>query len=130
MFGFNRETEYALALLKELKNLKAGEFLSLRKFAKAYDYSLLLMQKVARSLRRHRIIASKRGKYGGYFLVERPQNVSIKDVVEIFEGGCGIVSCFRGKKCPMKDVCRQKKGLKYLDKAILGILEEVKVASL
>jgi len=130
MFSLNRETEYGLGFLKALSGLEVGEFLSLRKFAKANGYSLLLMQKVARALRQNHLIASEKGSLGGYFLIENPKDISVKDIIEIFEGECGVAPCFKGKKCSMSKACRQRKGLGYLDKSIMEILEKTKIVDL
>jgi len=130
MFSLNRQTEYALGFLKALSELEVGDFLSLRMFVGKNHYSLLLMQKVARILRMGKIIASERGKYGGYYLLENPRQLSVKDVVEAVEGDCGIAPCFKRKKCAMRKVCGQRRGLGDLDKAILGILEKTKIEDL
>jgi len=130
MFSLNRRTEYALGVLKELAQLPIGEYLSLRKFAKQNNYSLLFLQKVMRTLRLERVVGAGKGKYGGYFLVEDPKKISVKDVIEIFEGECGVAPCFKGKKCAMAEVCGQKKGLGYLDKSIMEILQKTKITDL
>jgi Rrf2 family cysteine metabolism transcriptional repressor len=130
MFTLNRTTEYGLALLRSLAKLEPGEFLSLRKFAKENKFSLFLAQKVARILRLNRLIASKYGAAGGYYLVGDPKKISVKDVIEILGGECGVVPCFKGKKCAVAKICKQKRGLRYLDKSILEILEKTKITDL
>ena len=67
-------------------------------------------------MRKGKIISSKRGPRGGYFLAKKPEQISIGEIVRITEGGLDPVfcvndnskkSCERSKECVTRMVWRE-----------------------
>jgi len=112
MFTLNRETDYAIQMLKELARNKAG-FVSLRELSGATGVSFLFLQKIARQLRMAGLIKSEKGVSGGYRLGMPAGKITLKKIIEAMEGEAAVVSCLcqkggvqcasTGKKCVLKN---------------------------
>src|SRR5271155_5505237 len=67
-------------------------------------------------LKRGGLVASQKGRSGGYMLARHPARITMADVVEIIEGDYTPVDCLdeggnspcpRDQPCPMRDVWRE-----------------------
>ena len=61
------------------------------------------LQQIFQKLKKALIIGSRRGSLGGYFLMKRPEEITIGDIVHITENGLVLVACEGDKKS--KKVC-------------------------
>jgi len=104
MITVNRQTEYALFLINHLKSEK--EPISLKEVCRHSGLSTRLMAKVATNLKNEKILGSREGAGGGYWLTIDPKKTSLWRVFEIFENDKRIVSCFNGDDCVHR--CRLK----------------------
>lgn len=135
MLHFNRKTEYALIAMEHM--IRKGEdgaavLTSTREIAAAYQIPYPLLAKVLQQLASKGIIKSVHGTKGGYILVKQPEDVSVADVVEIFEGPWAVAECFKEEKitCPQWDDCRIKTPLYELNHKIYHMLAATSIADL
>ena len=131
MITISKQIDYALQLLIALSELKKGETLSLRKFSKESDISFLFLQRIARSLKKAKMVDAGRGVHGGYFLLKNPKKITVLELLEAVEGPFGIASCMKGTKqhcCRMK-VCTAKKLFSKINKKLEKILSETFILS-
>ncbi|MBD3311756.1 MAG: Rrf2 family transcriptional regulator [Candidatus Magasanikbacteria bacterium] len=129
MFHFSKEVDYTFQLTIALAKLDSGEYLSLRKFSQESNISFLFLQKIARSLRKSGIIGSLRGAHGGYFLKRKPENITLKEIIEIIDGPSGVVGCLRkGGFCPNKNTCTARNVFKYVNNKFINSISEKKLA--
>lgn len=103
MFKLSKATEYAIILLKNLNEGK-GIVLSLGIIAKNNGLPLRFLERVASQLKSKKIIKSKEGLGGGYFLAKNPKLINLREVIKAVEGNKGLVSCIYGK-CLSKNKC-------------------------
>ncbi len=130
MFQLRKETDYAIQFLKAL-HLRHGRLLSLREAAALTGVSFLFLQKIARKLRQAKIIAAVKGVEGGYRLSGRAADLSLKKIIEVIEGKCGLIACLgSGGVCVKKARCKLKAKMGKVDKKIMKIFKRVKLAEL
>lgn len=127
MLHFNRKTEYALIAMEHMLRKdpeKDGALTSAREVSETYQIPYPLLAKVLQQLAARGIIKSVHGTKGGYMLVKQGEDVSVADVVEIFEGPMAVAECFKEEKitCPQWDGCRIKHPLYELNHKIYQML--------
>jgi len=138
MLHFNRKTEYALIAIEHLMRKAKGSegsgenLTSTREISEAYHIPLPLLAKVLQQLASKGLVKSSHGIKGGYVLVKQPRDISVAQVVEIFEGPLAVAECFKEEKitCPQWDDCRIKNPLYELNHKIYHLLAATSVADI
>ncbi len=51
------------------------------------------LETILRDLRNHGIINSKRGKFGGYHLLKKAENINFTDIIRIVDGPIAMLPC-------------------------------------
>ena len=133
MFQLRKETDYAIQFLKMLSKEKKVN-LSLGDMAKGSDISFLFLQKIARKLRMAKIISATHGVNGGYSLKVPADKLSLKKIIDVMEGRCGLLACSGVEKgkcgCSMGHCCELKTKMDKVNVQILKVLERVKLKDL
>lgn len=85
--------------------------------AKEEDISENYLEQIMELLRRSGIVRSVRGAQGGFILVKSPQEIKIKEIIDILEGPVILVDCLsspevckRSKDCPARTLWEELKG--------------------
>lgn len=139
MIHFNRKTEYALIAMEHMirkDDLKDGseevQVTSAREISEAYQVPYALLAKVLQKLAGRGLVKSVHGTKGGYVLAKNPQEVSVMNIMEIFEGSPALAECFKEERitCPQWDGCRIKHPLAQLNHKIYHLLADTSVAHL
>ena len=79
-------------------------------------------------LKRRGILDSTRGKTGGYFLLKYPAEVSLAEIITIFEGSLGMLACVCSNKykscefCKDETTCKIRLTFKYVHESSSAIL--------
>ncbi len=100
-----RETDYAIrTLLYMSQNHK--KIYTVREISKKTLVPREFLSKIIQRLRKSKIIKSKRGIKGGYFLTRKPSEISLLDVILIFEGPPAMNLCAIEKRyCSLQKTC-------------------------
>ncbi len=130
---FSQKLDYGLFLLIELaKKQLPGGFrtapLSLRSISEDHGMSFFFMQKAAFELRKAGLVASERGKNGGYVLAKPATEITLKEIVEILEGPVTVMHCLAAQalssSCSRKPRCQMRHGLGTVNQAIVNIFTQ------
>ena len=134
MIFFNRKTEYALLAIEHMSLKNKGEkgITSTREVAETYNIPYPLLAKIMQQLAGKGFIKSVHGINGGYLLVKKPSDISVMDLVEVFDGSFALAECFKDEKitCPQWNDCTIKSPLYELNNKIYHLLSETTVADL
>ncbi len=134
MLKINRKTEYALLALEHMAHKEgAGEGVtSVREISESYHIPYAVLGKVMQKLSTKGFIKSIQGTKGGYVLVKRPTDISVADIVQVFDGRVAVADCFREAKvtCPQWDGCLIKNPFYELNQKILNLLARTTVSDL
>lgn len=79
-------SEYALLALVYLSRQKQGILVGGDQIAAAQDIPKKFLQQILYSLKNSRIIRSGKGQAGGYALAKKPRQISLAEVIRLFEG--------------------------------------------
>jgi len=130
LFSLTKKSEYALVMLAELVDRGKGGRLNLSEMAQM-GLPRAFMAQVAKELVEEGVLSSKEGRDGGYTLVYDPEEVNLKEVLEMVEGETGPVECVvAGGVCPMVDGCGHQGMMEELNGKMEGLLEEYTLADL
>ncbi|MCL2171143.1 MAG: Rrf2 family transcriptional regulator [Defluviitaleaceae bacterium] len=66
---------------------------SLKSIAARQGLSESYLEQIIAPLRKARIVASKRGADGGYFLAQPPESLTVGDVLRVLEGAMAPINC-------------------------------------
>lgn len=103
-----KKNQYALRALFELaKHMDQGP-IKISDIAAAQSIPLRFLEVILNQLKASGIVNSKRGFYGGYFLLKPPDEVSVGDVLRFLHKehpGTECIACVSKTSCPFDGRC-------------------------
>jgi Rrf2 family protein len=70
------------------------------------------LESILLELKNNGILSSKLGKKGGYYLIKKPEDVSVLDIVRLFEGAVALIPCTSSKYYEPCENCLNEKECK------------------
>ena len=96
---------YALRVMLDLAQHREEGYISLKTIADRQGYSMKYLEMIVGSLKREGLVASIRGKEGGYQLVRDPEDYTIGEILRCIEDNLAPVSCIKAG-----DICCEHAG--------------------
>lgn len=105
--GYGKTSGCAIAAMSALaERYPKGERASAEVIARNRNYSRPLVAKVLNVLSSAGLVKGSRGPGGGFSLARPPEQISIHDIVSLFEGGAPSTECpFGPGYCGRQDPC-------------------------
>ena len=124
--------EYGIrALTKLAASVPPGRFCLLRDIVDGADLPQHFVGKILQTLVRQEILTSAKGRGGGFALQRRPEDISLRNIVEAIDGSARDKRCFLGldvcddqNPCPVHSRCRQ------MHKQVDDLLDDTTLAQL
>jgi Rrf2 family transcriptional regulator, iron-sulfur cluster assembly transcription factor len=129
MLQITRQTEYAIRGLQELTRRNDEAPVQLKVIAGACEVSEAFLAKIFQMLAQAGVVKSHRGVKGGFSLGRQASDISLREIVEICEGGIVLNHCLR-KVDPCQDVntCAVAKVWSEAQDALTGALDRTSLA--
>jgi Rrf2 family nitric oxide-sensitive transcriptional repressor len=124
-----RYTDYGLRTLIYLALLPQGRRASIDEISTTYDISRNNVNKIVHQLGKAGIIETKRGKGGGFYLKQKPEELNIGDLVVLLENTLQVVEC-KTPQCRILPACKLKGILGQATQAFLDSLKAYTLADL
>jgi Rrf2 family protein len=123
---FSTRAEYGLKAIINLAKYYPKQK-SLRVISREENISRKYLERLVNELRKNNLVASSRGKNGGYALTRNPKNIRVGEIIEVLEGpistrGCEL--CHAEKKCSSSVVWLK------LEREIKKTLDNIKLSEL
>ena len=100
-------SRYGARILVDLARHKDQSPVQIGEISRRQNISVKYLEQLIRPLKQANLVTSVRGPKGGHLLAENPENISLGQVVRLFEGQTDLVECVSfPKKCPMSDDCQ------------------------
>ena len=130
----SQRSRYALKALLRLAAAEPDQSVSIGNIAQEAGISRKFLEAILNDLRREGIVASARGKHGGYRLARAPELISFADVIRASEGPLALFPCASVnfyRPCPDCDVatCTLRQVLARARDGLVGVLEGTTLAS-
>lgn len=125
MLQITRQTEYAVRGLQELARRDTGAPVQLKSIAQACGVSEAFLAKIFQMLSQQNIVKSHRGVKGGFSLGRPAAEITLRDIVEVCEGGIALNHCLRKvEPCDNRSSCEIGQAWKAAQDALLHALEK------
>lgn len=117
----------ALIYLARSKNVS-----SIKEIAKKEGIPFHYLEKIISKLEKKKIVKSKKGFGGGYFLARSPAKINLKEILKVLDGEFISIKCLEEKKqtCPNKKKCFAKKFWFKLKQSIDKTLKKITLQNL
>ncbi len=115
------KTRYAVRALVDLANQPKGKAIPLIEIAKRQSVKLKYLEQIFLKLRQAKLIKSKKGPGGGYFISRAPDSIKIGDIMKAVGESKAPVFCVDKKKykhCSRINRCPTRPYWKKLNKII------------
>lgn len=94
------------------------------------------LEQILLELKRGRIINSKQGNAGGYYLLKKPDQVALAEVYRLIDGPIALLSCASTnfyepcEDCPDEGSCKIRLALMRVREQTLSVMEQTTIADL
>ncbi|MFQ3297697.1 MAG: Rrf2 family protein [Polaribacter sp.] len=107
----SKKTKYGIKALTFLGKQKDNSPVAIASISKSENISLKFLESILLTLRKNGILASKKGKGGGYYLLKSPSEIPMTAIMRILEGPISMVPCVslnfyeKCADCPDESAC-------------------------
>lgn len=125
-----RDTDYAVRAICYIAK-KKNNVVSVTELVNELRIPRPFLRKILQKLNKEKILKSHKGIGGGFELSIHPENIFVKDLIEIFQGSFKLNECvFRKKLCPNRGICKLKKRIDSIEDKVFFELKNINIASL
>lgn len=110
--------KYALKALTRLGRNYGKGYLQTTGIAEAENIPKKFLEQILLDLKHARMVGSKQGIGGGYYLVKKPKDISVADVYRLFDGAIALVPCVSLNFYEKCDDCKSEKNCLLRDEFI------------
>jgi Rrf2 family protein len=126
-----RAADYAVRVMVHMAALPDKERAMLPDLAEATEAPESFLSKVLQALTRAKMVSSRRGKSGGFLLLPRGRQTSMRDVIEAIDGPVRLNHCLTaGRSCTRKTWCQAHPVWIRAQEAMMDVLGEARIAEL
>lgn len=101
----SKKTKYAINALVYLAQKSTQQPVLISEIAEHEHIPQKFLEAILLDLKNDGILASKKGKGGGYFLLKSPNDVNMADVMRLFDGPIALLPCVTHKYYQKCDEC-------------------------
>jgi len=130
MLRMGKLTDYATVVLASLAQ-DPTRHRAAAELADRTRISRPTVSKVLKGLQRAGLVISSRGAQGGYRLARRPESITAKQILDVFEGPIAITECSgASSRCGIERQCRVGGAWQRVNAAIRRALDDVTLQQL
>lgn len=129
MIKINRKTEYALMVLKLMKDKDVSELTTAREVCDTFDTPFDTTAKVMQLMNSAGILHSQKGVKGGYTIAVDLSQVSYMQLVELIEGKSFMMDCHEGP-CELLHSCNITQPIRRLNDYLINIFNALSLNEL
>ena len=104
----SKKTKYGLKALTYLARVKGKEPVQIAEIAKQENISQKFLESILLTLRRNGFLGSKKGKGGGYYLLQNPEDINLADVMRLLDGPIAFLPCVTYKYYERCEECKDE----------------------
>ena len=124
-------SRYGARLLVDLARNKDRGPIQIGEISKRQEISVKYLEQLIRPLKKAKLVTSVRGPKGGHLLSEKPEKITLGQVVRLFEGQADLVECVSlPEKCPMSDDCQVRLAWRDATRVLYEKLDATTIADL
>lgn len=131
MLRMSKLTDYGLVLLTHMAQGGNPAVRTAQELAGCSRVPLPTVSKILKELSKAGIVASQRGRHGGYALARPPELISVAAVIEALEGPVALTECSaHDGACSLQPTCVAKDHWGPISRAIQRTLQRMPLSAL
>ena len=124
----SQKSQYALRAIFELSKRYGQGVVRIANIAQAQAIPVRFLEVILNQLKQGGFVSSQRGNQGGYMLIQRPEELTVAQVLEAIQGPIGAIGCMlethKGEEdCPLYGDCVFLSMWEKVSDAISGVLD-------
>lgn len=92
-----QKTRYSMLALTRLAKEYGKGTLSINQIAEYEIIPKRFLESILLELKKNGYLGSKLGKNGGYYLMKKPEEISLLEIIRLFEGAIALLPCISEK---------------------------------
>lgn len=124
-----RHADYGIRILTYLAMLPKGDKASIDIISNLYGISRNNINKIVHQLGKAKVIETRRGKGGGFFLAKTPEQINIGEMILLLENTIEIIDC-ENQQCLIMPSCKFKLIVNQAINAFIDSLKQYTLADL
>jgi len=131
MTFFRKNTDYAVRVLVHLSMQERTDYISATVLAKELGLPLNFLRRICSTLIKAGILDAREGPRGGIRLVKNAAEITVLELIELFDGKPELSSCtFRKKLCPNRKTCVVRKRILAIEDIVTEELAAITIQTL
>ena len=124
-------SRYGARIVLELARRMDDGPVQVGEISNSQQISVKYLEQLIRTLKQARFVTSVRGPKGGHMLTKHPDEITLGQIVRLFEGQSELVECISTpENCPMAVDCRVRLAWKDATQALYKSLDGISIADL
>ncbi len=125
----SKKTKYGLKALSYLAKKNQFEPVLISEISEAENISKKFLESILLLLKKNGILSSKKGKGGGYFLLNHPKDIKLSTIIRLLEGPIAMLPCAslnyyeKCDDCKSEEICSLNRLMVEVRDNTLKILE-------
>ena len=117
----SKKTRYAMVALVYLAKKERPIAVMSREISVSEKIPQRFLENILLELKKMGVLGSKLGKTGGYYLIKRPEDVTLSEIIRHFEGAIALLYCVSEKQYQPCEFCKDELTCK-----IRGVFKEIR----
>jgi Rrf2 family protein len=132
----SKKTRYAMVALASLARDYGKGPIQIQEISKKESIPRSFLENILLELKNMGILGSQLGKSGGYYLLKKPEEVNLAEIIDHFEGTLSLLYCVSEKAyrpcefCKDEATCQIRKVFKKILSSTNSILKEATLKTL
>lgn len=124
-------SRYGTRIVLELARRHGGNPTQVSEIARVQQIPVKYLEQLIRTLKQANLITSVRGSKGGHHLNEKPEKITVGQIVRLFEGQTDLVECVSAPdKCQRAEDCQVRNVWIEATEAMYEKLDAITIADL
>ena len=124
-------SRYGARILVDLARHTDQGPVQIGEISKRQDISVKYLEQLIRPLKQASMVTSVRGPKGGHLLAKKPEEISLGQIVRLFEGQSELVECISNPRlCKMSDECQVRLAWEDATRVLYEKLDSTSIADL
>jgi Rrf2 family protein len=124
-------SRYGTRILVDLARHHDQGPVQIGEISKRQDLSVKYLEQLIRPLKQAHLVTSVRGPKGGHVLAKNPEDITLGQIVRLFEGQSELVACIsHPEKCSMAEDCQVRLAWQDATRALYEKLDSTTIADL
>jgi Rrf2 family iron-sulfur cluster assembly transcriptional regulator len=124
-------SRYGTRLLVHLARHQNQGPVQIGDIAKRENISVKYLEQIIQPLKKSRLVTSMRGPKGGHLLAQRPENITLGQIVRLLEDHTDLVECVsHPETCNRADDCRIRLAWQEAIQSLFERLDSITIAEL